>query len=536
MNLGDYSDANSTGLKHLRNVFMPNQAIRPHDPDGRPLYAYKWPDQDYNRIKGQVRAQMPQALRGMEAYRFSSMFCVFAAETFRRRHEGGPWTWDTIFAEIEHPTPDYALIHAWVERGLRHFKRDVLKNRRGDRQFLVTLACEGGLPLRLLHHQSAHLRRYFHELLTTYHRERHQPVCDVSDIAQQVAARFLPGSLRHEVVFKLSGELIQSVVKLQEEVGEAADPIASLDDTHPQWRQDLPLPVEDDTVETLLRNLVGEAKTLAQTERQRWRWRCFLVRQGEFWSVEQYLELPHTVTGASLQAWSGWRDIPARLRVLLHTCEGVDVVALLTLLQGDDAQAIYRCEGLRTHGVRLIGNQAVAGARLWLSHGHEEIELPMVGGQELGPLPWVFVERGGQWEWCGEGSVRSRDGSVCVLVPDAGSRLRGEGTYELIGKAPDLQRSLYQVTGDVEWEHPELGTCQVQCASQEASEERYLLRGNRLLSVLNMTPPFLGMPELCVIGPDEFTRRMDQGTLEWPPLEAPESVWHTNAAACAGRV
>ena len=320
---------------------MTTKATRQRTIDGRPLYAYKWSDNDYNRIKEQVCAEMPRALRGTETYRFSSVFCIYAAETFCRRHESGPWTWDTIFSEIKYATPEYQLIYEWVDKGLRHFKRPLLQNRRGDRQFLVTLACEGGLPLRLLHRESAHLNCYFRELLTIYHRQRHMPECDASEMARQVAARYLPRSLQHDVVFQLSGELIQSVVKLQERVAEAPDPIASLDDAHPRWRDDLPLPVEDDTVETLLRNLVGQAKHLTQTERQRWRWRCFLVHQGESWNIEQQLELPRTVTGSSLQAWSGWSEPAARLRVLLQTIEEVEVIAFLTRLQGVGEQAIY---------------------------------------------------------------------------------------------------------------------------------------------------------------------------------------------------
>jgi hypothetical protein len=517
-------------------MVMTTKATRQRTIDGKPLYAYKWLDREYNQIKEQVRAQIPNALRGMEEYSFSSMFCIYAAETFRRRHESGPWMWETIFSEIGYPTPDYQLIYIWVARGLKHFKRTLLKSHRGDRQFLITLACEGGLPLRLLHRESAHLSRYFRELLTAYHRERHRPECDASEMARQVAARYLPGSLRHEVVFQLSGDLIQSVVKLQERVVEASDPIASLDSMQPQWRDELPLPVEDDTVETLLRNLVGQAKNLAQTERQRWRWRCFLVRQGEHWNIEQLLELPRIVTGASLQAWSGWPDPPARLRVLLQTTEEVELIAILTRLQGVGEQAIYHCEGLCPHGVRLVGSLATAGTRLLLSQGNEEIELPMVGGQEFGPLPWVFAERGAQWEWCGEGSVRSRDASLRVLALAAKRSLAAEATCEPLGEAPELQRSLFQITGTVEWRHSDLGDCRIQCASQEVSEAHFLLRGNRLLSVLNVNPPFLGMPSLLAIGSDEVTRRIAHGVLEWRPLNAPEGNWRRDAAVCAGRV
>jgi hypothetical protein len=104
-------------------------------------------------------------------------------------------------------------------------------------------------------------------------------------------------------------------------------------------------------------------------------------QRGESWSIEQLLELPNTVTGTSLQAWAHWNDPPARLRVLLQTAEGIDAIALLTRLQGTGGQATYRCEGLRRGRVRLLGSAATAGARLLLSNGNEEVELPSQIGQ-----------------------------------------------------------------------------------------------------------------------------------------------------------
>jgi hypothetical protein len=322
-------------------------------------------------------------------------------------------------------------------------------------------------------------------------------------------------------VFKLSGDLIQSIIQLQEQVADATDPITSLDRVQPKWREKLPLPVEDTTVEALLRNLVGQARTLALTERQRWR--CFLVRRGEQWSIEQHLEVPSTVTGVSVQDWSGWDDPPMRMRVLLHTPEGIEAIALLTRLQGMGEQAIYRCEGLRRGGVRLLGNAATAGAQLLLSNGTTEVALPMLGGHALGPLPWVFVERGAHWEWYGEGSVRCRDASVRFLVPDAGRCVEIDGVWNPLGSAPELQRVLYAINGTVEWQHPELGTCQIRCASQDTSEESFVLDGKLLPSVLNLHPPFLGLPSLSAIGRDEVRRRIDAARLEWRPLDAPES-------------
>ena len=102
--------------------------------------------------------------------------------------------------------------------------------------------------------------------------------------------------------------------------------------------------------------------------------------------------------------------------------------------------------------------------------------------------------------------------------------------------APDLQRVLYEINGTVEWQHPDLGTCQIRCASQDASEESFFIYGKRLSSVLNPSSPFLGMPNLYAIGRDEVPRRVAGATLEWRPLDAPESTWRMDAAACAGMV
>ena len=97
---------------------MTTTAPQQKTPDGRPLYAYKWDDRYYEFLKTEVRDQMPSVLRGRENHRFASMFCVFAAETFRRRHEGGLWQWETVFAEIGYAIPEYQSIYAWVETGV----------------------------------------------------------------------------------------------------------------------------------------------------------------------------------------------------------------------------------------------------------------------------------------------------------------------------------------------------------------------------------------------------------------------------------
>jgi hypothetical protein len=68
---------------------MATVSIWQREPDGRPLYAYKCRDNEYERLKEMVCEQMPQVLSGSRQLYFTAKFCLYAAETFRRHHEGG---------------------------------------------------------------------------------------------------------------------------------------------------------------------------------------------------------------------------------------------------------------------------------------------------------------------------------------------------------------------------------------------------------------------------------------------------------------
>jgi hypothetical protein len=68
---------------------MATVAIWQREPDGRPLYAYKCRDEEYERLKEMVCEQMPTTLSGRKQLHFAATFYFYAAETFRRRHEGG---------------------------------------------------------------------------------------------------------------------------------------------------------------------------------------------------------------------------------------------------------------------------------------------------------------------------------------------------------------------------------------------------------------------------------------------------------------
>lgn len=503
------------------------------EPDRRPLYAYKCRNTEYEELKSLVLATA-NILKGKWNPRFEALFCLYAAETWRRCHSGGPWKWETVFNEINHPVPEHSWLSTTIENGLKWWGRPLLRSQLGHREFLVTIACEGGLPLLLLQKENAHLYRYFRQLLAAYHQERRSLSCDPRKLAYRLSS-LLPSSLRHDIVFSLSGELIQKIVALQEQVVDAADPISALNKKDADWRNLLPLPLEDDTIERLLRNLVNEARTLFITERQKIRWRRFLTQKDGEWTIEQLLELPDRISGSSLQEWSNHTAIPSRLRLFLYTSKGPDQIALLTRLKGEGSNAVYRCEVLRRKGVKLSGKELLSGVRLRLSDGLIDHCLSVQGDQEWGPLPWFFRTGEGEMEFLGEGTTRCRDTKMYVLTPPDGN-FEGDGTFEPIGLSLSTDRMLFELSGSGEWKHPELGTCRFQCASTEESTETFLLDGPRLMMQLDDNPPFLGMPNLYAINNNGNRYRIDNARLEWRPADLSGLGWRNDTHKCAGEV
>jgi hypothetical protein len=89
-----------------------------------------------------------------------------------------------------------------VVNGLRYWKRPILRYAGGDRAFLITLACEGGLPLQLLHNENAKLHRYFKAILEDKQTFHNLPT---ERLAEQ-CKHHLPQSLHREMVDEVASK------------------------------------------------------------------------------------------------------------------------------------------------------------------------------------------------------------------------------------------------------------------------------------------------------------------------------------------
>lgn len=507
-------------------------------PDGRPLYAYKCGDKKYVELTEQTQGLVALDLKGKHAPRIAPIFCLYAAETFCREHAEGPWAWETVFRPLGMASPAQPTIAEWVRKGLDWWRRPLIRGHHGDRRFLVTIACEGGLPLRLLQKENTRLIQFFRAILDGYHSLGCGGLLLAEAIARQ-CEDCLPLSLRQEVVFHLGGELIAQIVELQRDLGNASKPIiAALDEQHEGWRRRLPLRLEDKTAEALFDGLVQRSRDLIVAKATRLRWRGRLRETAAGFQVEKRLELPERLTGQQIRTWLGQGAVlKPRLRLMLHTPLGSEAVAWLTLIQGTEDSAIYRREWLRRGGLTLTGTAVLQPHRLTLHDGQIEHHLTVQDGEPWDDLPWVFVARGGsnEPEWLTEGSARTRAEQAWVLVADAlVPRPEAPDGLACLGKIAELVRTLYQVNGQVDFLTPEQDCYRIMCRAEGDSDETFALVGETLTETLGQRPLYKGLPRIQATDSEE-KKRFLTALIQWRPAIA-GTHWRDGDAHALGRI
>ncbi|MEO1990366.1 MAG: hypothetical protein ABGW78_00415, partial [Pirellulales bacterium] len=151
--------------------------------DGHPLYAYKVTPEELEQLQQALKAALAISPE-LKQQDHRAAFCLFGAEWFRRHHVDGPWKWNTITEDglgLAGEAKD--RFHARDVRpitsdGLRWWNAKVVQTE-FTTQYLVTLACQGGLPLKTLRNHSAPLRRFLKKVLKHHERYPHETLNQV---------------------------------------------------------------------------------------------------------------------------------------------------------------------------------------------------------------------------------------------------------------------------------------------------------------------------------------------------------------------
>lgn len=500
-------------------------------PDERPLYAYRCTEADYASLAQLTGPVLDRTIKGGGLRDVpGALFCLFTAEWIRRRYSGGQLRYADILSAAHAPDLAYPVLQDLVQRGLRFWHRPLLRVGQA-RIFLLTLACEGGLPMQFLQREGAALRGYFRILLRDVRTYRNAGVGSETLAAQ--ASVYLPKSLRQDVVYALAAQIVDAVWALQQQVSGQSDPIATLNQIQPNWRDQFPLELSDQTAKSFLEGLVSTAAGLAQAGKGRFQLLRSLVNRGGVWQLMAELNLPGLLPRPDACAAFGGEPI-GRLELLLRNARSAPIV-LGWATPCQTGVLLERSRRVPT----LTGVQASASFQLSTRPQVSSSALvPLQGGEPLEDLPWVFVDADGsgqELQFRGQGSIKTRYPMAWIAVPRAAT-LYAEGNAEVeeIGELSELGRTLFRVVGQVRVVSDRDDLCRIVTRSDASEEDSFQLHGKPLTIARARVPQYLGVPKVFAVSEESSPRQVPLLKLRWRSLAGGDHNWRAFSADCIG--
>ena len=483
--------------------------------DARPLYAYRCDEADFAALARLTGPTLRSAISEGQPRRLpGALFCLFASEWIRRCYSGGQLRYADILAAAHAPTLPHPVLQDLVQRGLRFWGRPLLRVGQA-RIFLLTLACEGGLPMQFLRREGAAVRRYFRALLRDVCTYRQAGLSSVALASQ--ASSYLPKSLRQDVVYALAAQIADAVWALQPRVSGDTDPIARLDQIAPTWRDSFPLELSDHTARSFLEGLVSDAVDIGRTGHDGFQVLRSLRHSAQGWELRAQIDLPGFLDHQQAAALFG-ADVTGRLELRLHS-NGSESSVIGWATAGPTGVMIERANRLCEHKGSAARGALIVKAR---GQGADQRPLPTQGGEALEDLPWIFVasdDAGGALTFRGQGSIRTRYPAAWIAVPQ-GAELTPEGDTELedAGTIIDLDRRVVRVVGQVRVTNADEMQCRVATRADQADEVSYRVEGKPLPLARASVPQYLGVPRVWGIAPEGLPRAVPDHQLRWREL------------------
>jgi len=234
--------------------------------DGRPIYRYRMTAGEYELAKAALRHLVITGGLAKPNFESSALFVAYCAEWFRREATSTLLKWDQIAPDLL-PSILYSEKQQLTELGLKYWDRSLRRSEHA-REFLLTLALEGGFPVRVLVEGArGWLKEYLRVIMRRAIAWRVDAHDEILAIAEEERGR-MRKSYQHDDFVALCSELVEGLLQLRLKA-EAAGAhevrnSALLDSKYPGWRDELPIyvPVEDEAlVSELLIGLLDEKMT-----------------------------------------------------------------------------------------------------------------------------------------------------------------------------------------------------------------------------------------------------------------------------------
>ena len=500
-------------------------------PDGRPLYRYRLSTAKFDSLESLLRGQIGSMsnLAGLDLVAahlpgFPALFVLYAADWWRRRYNGGHWSWDPILRDLGANPSEWTTVQRseCVQRGLKDWGLGLWES--GGLRFLGSIAVQGGLPLQLLAQARGKIGQILGRVLQLAMGSNVTQL-DLQTWMESLQGD-LPQSYRHPAIVTLLADVARTVLDLQTEakLDASAGAVNQLNRSIPNWRERFPLPVEDDQARGMIEQLIQDAARV-RIERQT---TCLtLVRHLEqdadgMWKIRSILTLPETLKSEQI---SRLFDVP--VEELPRTAELVLVVGnqrqetTVRRMAGHDAYRLERkpwgASDALAADEHILHLRAPDG-RLWSA--------PATRGEALEEdLPWTFSVENGDFLRQGTGGVANTE--AWLVLPERWNIQTPEGSEASEqGKLYSHNRRIIRIHGSIHVNDGASLTCRIRTGQAGSSRENFEWRGHRYwLDFISPRIVFKGLPTLYQVGMDDTARPVD-GQTAWNGTEFGHSVNH----------
>ena len=415
--------------------------------------------------------------------------------------------------------------------GLYWWNVDVIATKFSFR-YLTTLVCQGGFPLKTLSRDGAGLSRFLKACLKDHERYPSEPIGEIV----QSYVHYLPNTLDNNEVRGLVSGLVEAIAGLRKQSDAASDAGLSrfdyLNQHQPGWEQSLPLRVDDPAAQSLLVALLDTARSQPFSHRAMAIATTLQFKSGNGY-IARTLQFPSQLMDEDFRRLVGYHTDEAIAPRMTGILEAGDVRnSCISLSRSHDGASIRM---LKRGDATLSGRQAFLASELVLSAGNKEQKrISVPGGEALPDSPWVF-STDEPHQLIGVGSVRPRDASVLIAIPeDCEIRVEPDATIQK-REAKVAGRDVVELSGKAKIYMEDIEFL-VRTKSEVEKAFLYELRGyGRRLGVQGENI-WIGIPRVFQIpvNEDEPTKEVPRDNVQWRSAQG--GAWKSISIDCVGEV
>ncbi len=470
---------------------------------GENLYTYKVSKHEFESLEDKFRywikseTQMRSVAHLVNRSLFNQLFVLYASEWWKRRYNGGHWSWEPILNDLGIIPNDWTAPKRseCVEKGFKEWGLG-LKNKTGKR-FLGSVAIQGGLPMNLMAENHGSVSRVLHRVVDLIQGTAIEPDLVLSWIKN--LSYYLPNTYQKEEIYELLAEVIMIISSIKQEAG-SDNPIEILNEwktNSKKWKNRFPISVSDDKTIRIIENLV---KKVAESKRRIPTNFITLERQLDFHGEDDQrlnikIQFDEFVSEDSLmKSFNIDDDVSLDSHLFLEiSCGGsTREISLRKVIGGDK----YKFSETVIAG--FFGKLAIEGVQITLrdKKGNRWYNADLILESLDVSMPWVFkfIEEGEPLVFLGQGSCNI-SGNKFVAVTHDNLIVRSEEPFEQIGIIL-REYEVNKFNSDVLFINKEAEEYRIR-TKFTGETESIIMRGESLNSIFEVpSTAFRGLPTL----------------------------------------